>query len=98
MDPEFFGDSIEERVVTLAAGDRLALFTDGVIEALSPVEEEFGEARFLGALSAHPHGRPQGSVEAVFGAIEAHVAEASPFDDMTLLVADIVPTPVEIQT
>lgn len=90
MDPDAFAMAIEERVLGVHAGDRLVLFTDGVIEALSPQEEEFGEAKLLAALAAAAHGRPERSVETVIGAIERHVADASPFDDMTLLVADIV--------
>jgi len=35
----------------LGAGDRLLLFTDGLIEARSPADEEFGEARLLGLLN-----------------------------------------------
>lgn len=92
MDPDAFAMAIEERVLRVRSGDRLVLFTDGVIEALSPDEEEFGEEKLLEALAAAAHGRPERSVATVIQAIERHVADASPFDDMTLLVADVVST------
>jgi sigma-B regulation protein RsbU (phosphoserine phosphatase) len=39
--------------VTLAPGDRLVLFTDGLTEARSDADEEFGEARLLDAAVRH---------------------------------------------
>ncbi len=43
----------EQSAVTIAAGDRLVLFTDGLTEARSAADEEFGEQRLLEALLEH---------------------------------------------
>jgi sigma-B regulation protein RsbU (phosphoserine phosphatase) len=43
----------EQASVTIAPGDRLVLFTDGLTEARSVADEEFGEARLLDALVEH---------------------------------------------
>jgi sigma-B regulation protein RsbU (phosphoserine phosphatase) len=43
----------EQAQATLATGDRLVLFTDGLTEARSPSDEEFGEQRLLDAALAH---------------------------------------------
>jgi sigma-B regulation protein RsbU (phosphoserine phosphatase) len=46
-----FPDALfEERQVTLEPGDRLLLFTDGVSEAFSAEEEEFGDDRLIAIL------------------------------------------------
>lgn len=49
-DGTFFNDIIEEREVTLQPGDMLALYTDGITEALNPNGEEFGKQRLGQAL------------------------------------------------
>jgi phosphoserine phosphatase RsbU/P len=40
-------------LISLAPGDRLILFTDGVTEACSPDDEEFGETRLIELLQQH---------------------------------------------
>ena len=43
-------DAYEERSVRLEAGDRLYLYSDGVPEAMDPVDKPFGDARLLEAI------------------------------------------------
>jgi sigma-B regulation protein RsbU (phosphoserine phosphatase) len=43
----------EQAAVTIASGDRLVLFTDGLTEARNVEDEEFGEHRLLDALVEH---------------------------------------------
>ncbi len=43
----------EQASVPLGAGDRLVLYTDGLTEARSAADEEFGEERLLAAAVAH---------------------------------------------
>jgi phosphoserine phosphatase RsbU/P len=43
----FENEQYEQEEVTLAEGDRVALFTDGITEASDGSEKEFGEARLL---------------------------------------------------
>jgi sigma-B regulation protein RsbU (phosphoserine phosphatase) len=81
-----FDSRIYERgSAQLSAGDRVVLFTDGITEACSPADEEFGEARLLGVLKEH-----RGlSAEKLQSKILAVVAEFSGNhwqDDATLLV------------
>ncbi len=47
------GMSYDKGVVTLEVGDVLAMFTDGVTEAMSPDEEEYGEERLEALLVEH---------------------------------------------
>jgi len=75
---------IEE--VQLFAGDMLALYTDGVTEALNGGGEEFGEQRLIEALLGHR----ELSSQAMLSSIVDEVRQFSPreqHDDITLIVA-----------
>jgi serine phosphatase RsbU (regulator of sigma subunit)/catechol 2,3-dioxygenase-like lactoylglutathione lyase family enzyme len=70
----------------LAAGDTLALYTDGVTEAFNERDEEFGEQRLIEGLRR----RSDLSPNALLDAILCDVREFSPQeqrDDITLIVA-----------
>jgi serine phosphatase RsbU (regulator of sigma subunit) len=43
---------MQERTISLAPGDMLLLYTDGLTEAFSPADELFGETRLMDALGA----------------------------------------------
>jgi phosphoserine phosphatase RsbU/P len=47
------GAEYQQAHVALTPGDRLVLFTDGLTEARSPADEEFGEERLLEAVIEH---------------------------------------------
>lgn len=48
-----FDELLEEHRVTLGPGDLLALYTDGITEAVNPQGEEFGRDRLVTALQRH---------------------------------------------
>jgi serine phosphatase RsbU (regulator of sigma subunit) len=75
----------EARDVTLAPDDLLAIFSDGVTEAMNAQGEEFGEARLLDVLTLH---RRCPVAEAVERAVEAVGAFSGPeqTDDVTLML------------
>jgi len=75
--------SIEWNVET----DTLALWTDGLVEARSPVGEMFGEARLLELLVEHRALTPDEIVAKVFAAHDEF--SPKPADDRTLLVMRI---------
>jgi serine phosphatase RsbU (regulator of sigma subunit) len=72
--------------VVLEPGDTLLAFTDGVTDARAPSAAMFGEARLFETAAA-AGGRAGPLVEAVEAAVQAHIASADPFDDITLLAA-----------
>jgi sigma-B regulation protein RsbU (phosphoserine phosphatase) len=47
------GSRFQARSLIVGRGDLLCLYTDGITEAESPSEEEFGNARLLGTLREH---------------------------------------------
>ncbi len=76
-----------ELAVTLAPGDTLVIFSDGVTEAQDAAEEEYGEAR-LSALLRDAVGQPPAVlIDLIMAAIDAFAGGAPQFDDITLLVA-----------
>lgn len=73
-----------ERAITLAPGDLLLLYTDGITEAVSRSGEQFGLPRLAASLAAAP-GRPDAVIAAVTAAVARH-ADGQPYaDDQTLL-------------
>ncbi len=71
--------------VAIEPGDVLALFSDGVTEAMHG-EDEFGEARFIEELGACRGGAAADIVETILGSVEAFSA-GTQYDDLTLVVA-----------
>jgi hypothetical protein len=71
--------------VSLAAGDRLLLYTDGVTEAANPAEEEYGEGRLRAFLQKHRAvpGRPL--LDALVADVLGFCGGAGTRDDMTLM-------------
>jgi serine phosphatase RsbU (regulator of sigma subunit) len=70
----------------LFPGDTLALYTDGITEAFSPAEEEFGEHRLIASLRRHRELPSQ----SLLASIVDEVRQFSPHeqhDDITLIVA-----------
>jgi serine phosphatase RsbU (regulator of sigma subunit) len=75
----------EERGLSLAPGDRLVLYTDGVTEATNAEMELFGEARLEAALEAAVAGSPGHIVQAILSAVNDFGDGAPQADDFTLM-------------
>ena len=72
---------------SLAPGDLIALYSDGVTEAINAADEEFGEERLAALLSAR-RGEPAAAiVQAIVAAVAAWYAGAPAADDITIVVA-----------
>lgn len=80
----------EQRQLRMEAGDRLLLYTDGVVEALDRAGGQFGEQR-LSALLEHERDTPPASlVERGYAAVRAHTGSAPQQDDITLVALQAV--------
>lgn len=72
--------------VTLQPGERLLLFTDGVIEAFSPDQEEYGLSRTLETTGRYASGSVTEWVQALVQDVQGFMGEgALPSDDLTVL-------------
>lgn len=79
------GTRYKEHQLTLASGDAIFQYTDGVTEAANPQNELFGDKRLLAAISAVASLTPGQLLPAVKAGIDAFIAEAPQFDDITML-------------
>lgn len=84
------GPVLEERTVQLAPGDLLVLYSDGLTDAGIARGEPFGLARLQAAVRAHRNKTAQEICDGLFAAVLAHQGEAEQFDDMALMIAQIV--------
>ncbi len=79
------GIPFKEHSFRLDPGDSLFVYTDGVAEATDANDEMFGSDRMLDALNADPDAKPEAVLSNVMRGIEAFVAGAEQFDDITML-------------
>jgi serine phosphatase RsbU (regulator of sigma subunit) len=83
------GLTYEEATVDLGAGDVLLAFTDGVTEAHSPDDEEFGEERLKDLLRQVSHLPAAGIAGRVSAALKDWIRDAEQFDDLTFVVMKV---------
>jgi len=76
----------EETEVSIAPGDCLVLYSDGVADARNDRGEEFGDERVADLLVDSRTLPAAAIVERLFDAIDRFAAEAPQFDDITVLV------------
>ncbi len=75
-----------QSAVTMAAGDLLVAFSDGVTETQNEAGEEFGEERLIPLLQEN-RGRSAAELQnLVRGSIKAFAGKAPQYDDVTLVV------------
>jgi sigma-B regulation protein RsbU (phosphoserine phosphatase) len=79
----------EEQSVTLQAGDLLLTYTDGISEAMTEDDEEWGEERMLQTVKASQGRSVEEILRAMFQAADQFTAGAEQHDDMTLLLMKI---------
>jgi serine phosphatase RsbU (regulator of sigma subunit) len=82
----FAGMSYEENSFQLEAGDLLALFSDGVPEAQSKTEQEWGEKSLREYLDKEKDGTARNIIEQIIVEIDRFADGTSQHDDITLLV------------
>jgi serine phosphatase RsbU (regulator of sigma subunit) len=76
----------EAREARLQLGDRVFLYTDGVTEAESPADVDYGEPRLEAYLAAARGASDQELIEGVRADVMSFCGSAPPRDDMTLMV------------
>jgi phosphoserine phosphatase RsbU/P len=80
------GSRFQAREVVLDPGDLLCLYSDGITEAESPAEEEFGTRRLLALLGEQSDRPLPGILEAVQAATASFSAGLPQGDDQTLVL------------
>jgi sigma-B regulation protein RsbU (phosphoserine phosphatase) len=82
----------EQGSVTVAPGDLLVAFTDGISEAMNQADEEWGEERLIACVERCRGMNAKEVVQSVFQEADAFVSGAKQHDDMTLVVLHALET------
>ncbi len=72
---------------TLAKGDLLLIFTDGLVEAEDDKEHEYGEERMLPVVQTLASGTAAEALQRIMSSVDAFVGLTRQHDDITCLVA-----------
>ena len=75
-----------EQTLTLEPGDLVLMYTDGISEAMTHDDEEWGEERLVAAADSCKHLSAGEIMNKLFADADAFTAGAPQHDDMTLLV------------
>ena len=83
--------------VSVEAGDRVALYTDGITECTNASGEEFGQERLCALLEDCDDMDLNATKRCLLGALRLHAGQTAYEDDLTLLLIEIsannVPSP-----
>jgi sigma-B regulation protein RsbU (phosphoserine phosphatase) len=83
------GTSYEARSIELTPGSMLAIFTDGITEAVNHADEEFGDERLREALQQASQRTPEEIYKFVISRVRDWQGNLPQHDDMTLIVAKV---------
>ncbi len=72
--------------VTLAPGDWLIIFTDGLVEAVNASQEEYGETRVLGVIEAGKSDEPAAMLNRLMTELDLFVGTTPQHDDVTCML------------
>jgi sigma-B regulation protein RsbU (phosphoserine phosphatase) len=82
----FYATDYSSKLLKLAAGDTLILYTDGLSEARNRSGTEYGPERISRVLAASRHSPPDAMVAACLADLTDHLSGAPKTDDLTLMV------------
>ena len=85
------GSRYKEYELQMEPGDRLFLYTDGVAEATDAHSELYGTGRMLDALNRNKEVNCENLLHCMKGEIDTFVGEAPQFDDITMLILELMP-------
>ena len=79
----------EQLTISMIPGDRLFVYTDGIIDAPSPVGESFGLKRLKDVLGANAAAPLSELKSAVLKTLHQHTEQELTHDDVTLIAIEI---------
>ncbi|MBI3832389.1 MAG: PP2C family protein-serine/threonine phosphatase [Planctomycetes bacterium] len=83
--PEMFAKRLEEYSVQVHPGCAFLLYTDGIVEAQDPYNQQFGDDLLEGVLLEHARSSSHALVDAVVAAVRKHIAGMPVEDDLTIV-------------
>jgi sigma-B regulation protein RsbU (phosphoserine phosphatase) len=85
MAPERFDKQIKGETISLAPGDTLIQYSDGINEAQNNAQEEYGMERFIAVLERLNPKSAKDLVESTMAEHRSFVGSADQYDDITLV-------------
>jgi serine phosphatase RsbU (regulator of sigma subunit) len=82
-------EEYREREISLNPGDRVFLFTDGLVEARNEIGEMFGTDRLVGCLSAHGRNPAAELLDNVLACLRTFCGSQRLTDDVTVVVLGV---------
>ncbi|MFH1919566.1 MAG: PP2C family protein-serine/threonine phosphatase [Planctomycetota bacterium] len=79
----------DQQQIALSKGDRIFMYTDGLVEAPNAEREIFGTSRLLATLEAESGESPKDTKDAVLAALGEHTGGQWTHDDVTFLVVEV---------
>ncbi len=76
----------DSATITLAPGDWLIIFTDGLVEAENARQEDYGETRLLTAIEAGKSVEPQEMLKRLMAEVDLFVGNTPQHDDVTCML------------
>lgn len=80
------GATYESASITLAQGDWLIIFTDGLVEAENAHQEEYEESRVISLLGANVSSTPKELLDRLMASLDLFVGSTPQHDDVTCLL------------
>ena len=84
-----FEGLLKEHTLTLAAGDVVVLFTDGISEAMNEMRDLYGEDRLCLCVEDHADLEPDALCDEIFESVREFADGAEQHDDMTMIVLKV---------
>ena len=81
---------LEDKQITLNAGDKIILYTDGVTEARNPKEELFGLSRLIDLVSKYGSKPATELLSSIKDDVYSFISTREQFDDITLVVMEAI--------
>jgi len=81
--------SFHQNTTSLQPGDRLLLYTDGVVESVNSAKEEFGEERLEGLLRETVGRSPQHFITSLRERLQQFSGTSTPADDTTIIAVNV---------
>lgn len=80
-----FSRTIKEQKLQLRSGDRVVLYTDGVVEAMNEKSEEYTDERFYEFVKNNSALDSETFVKRLLADLDRHKGKAEPHDDITVV-------------
>ena len=80
--------SYDQETVRLHAGDRVIMYTDGLLESRNPAGDSFGKLKLYEVLAQYRREPIQTMVDAVYARVKSFRQQAAPEDDISLLAVE----------